>query len=212
MQPTVTADLAARPVEAERPLLSYRDEATGERVDLTAQQVGQWAARSASLLRDGCGLGPGSRVAVLLPPHWRTAAVLLGAWASGLAVSFRPRATAGLPVLEPGGDRPFDAVFVTPQRQDDWLEDVPDAPHRYLVGTGPGRLADVPLGWLDWSAEVLRHGTSHPTTPPSTRRTRPARTAPPTASGGRSPGRSPGCWTCGPATGCWSTPPRPSSR
>ncbi|MFJ6149911.1 TIGR03089 family protein [Micromonospora profundi] len=154
MQATVTVDL---PVDVERPLLSYRDEATGERVDLAAHQVGAWAARSASLLRDGCGLGPGSRVAVLLPPHWRTAAVLLGAWASGLAVSFRPRATAGLPVLEPGGDRPFDAVFVTPERQDDWLEDVPDATHRYLVGTGPGRLADVPLGWLDWSAEVLRH-------------------------------------------------------
>ncbi|RLP92517.1 TIGR03089 family protein [Micromonospora sp. CV4] len=162
MQPTVTADLSVQPADAERPLLSYRDEATGERVDLTAHQVGAWAARSAGLLRDGCGLGPGSRVAVLLPPHWRTAAVLLGAWASGLAVSFRPRATAGLPVLEPGGDRPFDAVFVTPERQDDWLEDVPDAPHRYLVGTGPGPLADVPLGWLDWSAEVLRYADATP--------------------------------------------------
>ncbi|MEK8108466.1 TIGR03089 family protein [Micromonospora sp. M12] len=162
MQPTVTADQAARPVEAERPLLSYRDEATGERVDLTAHQLGAWAARSAGLLRDGCGLGPGSRVAVLLPAHWRTAAVLLGAWASGLAVSFRPRATAGLAVLEPGGDRPFDAVFVTPERQDDWLEDVPEAAHRYLVGIGPGRLDDVPLGWLDWSAEVLRHGEAAP--------------------------------------------------
>ncbi|MFG1867444.1 TIGR03089 family protein [Micromonospora arborensis] len=174
MQPTVTADLSARSADAERPLFSYRDEATDERVDLTAQQVGAWAARSASLLRDGCRLGPGSRVAVLLPPHWRTAVVLLGAWASGLAVSFRPRATAGLPVLEPGGDRPFDAVFVTPERQDDWLEDVPDATHRYLVGTGPGRLADVPLGWLDWSAEVLRyaeatpdHSAIHPSDPAS---------------------------------------------
>ena len=88
--------------------------------------------------------------------------MLLGAWASGLAVSFRPRATAGLPVLEPGGDRPFDAVFVTPERQDDWLEDVPDAPHRYLVGTETGRLTDVPLGWLDWSAEVLRHSDVTP--------------------------------------------------
>ncbi|WP_328422827.1 TIGR03089 family protein [Micromonospora sp. NBC_00389] len=162
MQPTVTADLAARPADAEHPLLSYRDETTGERVDLTAHQVGSWAARSAALLRDGCGLGPGSRVAVLLPPHWRTAAVLLGAWASGLAVSFRPRATAGLPVIEPGGDRPFDAVFVTPERQDDWLEDVPEAPHRYLVGTGPGPLADVPLGWFDWSAEVLRYPDATP--------------------------------------------------
>ncbi|MEU7656629.1 TIGR03089 family protein [Micromonospora taraxaci] len=162
MQPTATADLSVPPADAQRPMLSYRDEATGERVDLTPQQVGSWAARSAGLLRDGCGLGPGSRVAVLLPPHWRTAAVLLGAWASGLAVSFRPRATAGLAVLEVGGDRPFDAVLVTPERQDDWLEDVPDATHRYLVGTGPGHLADVPLGWLDWSAEVLRHPDTTP--------------------------------------------------
>ena len=99
---------------------------------------------------------------MLLPPHWRTAAVLVGAWSVGMAVSFRPRATAGLPVLEPGGDRPYDAVFVTPERLDDWLEDVPDGVHRYLVGTGPGALADVPVGWLDWSAEVLRHTDTPP--------------------------------------------------
>ncbi|MER7455723.1 TIGR03089 family protein [Micromonospora sp. NPDC126480] len=146
---------------AERPLLTWLDGATGERVDLTATQLGEWAARSAGLLRDGCGLAPGSRVAVLLPPHWRTAAVLLGAWAVGLAVSFRPRATAGLPVLEPGAERPYDAVFVTPERLDDWLEDVPDGLHRYLVGAA-GPLADVPVGWLDWSVEVLRHTDDAP--------------------------------------------------
>ncbi|MFJ6198783.1 TIGR03089 family protein [Micromonospora sp. NPDC092111] len=145
-----------------RPLLTYCDDATGERTGLTAGQLGGWAARAAGLLRDGCGLGPGSRVAVLLPPHWRTAAVLLGAWSVGMAVSFRPRATAGLPVLEPGGDRPYDAVFVTPERLDDWLEDVPEGVHRYLVGTGPGPLADVPVGWLDWSTEVLRHTDNPP--------------------------------------------------
>ncbi|NYF56554.1 TIGR03089 family protein [Micromonospora purpureochromogenes] len=148
--------------EVDRPLLTYVDGATGERTALTAQQLGGWAARCAGLLRDGCGLGPGSRVAVLLPPHWRTAAVLLGAWSVGLAVSYRPRATAGLPVLEPGGDRPYDAVFVTPERLDDWLEDVPDGTHRYLVGTRPGPLTDVPPGWLDWSAEVLRHSDTPP--------------------------------------------------
>ncbi|MGB2568858.1 TIGR03089 family protein [Micromonospora citrea] len=141
----------------ESALLTWLDDATGERTDLTAGQLGGWAARCAGLLRDGCGLAPGSRVAVLLPPHWRTAAVLLGAWSVGMAVSFRPRATAGLPVLEPGGDRPYDAVFVTPQRLDDWLEDVPEGVHRYLVGTAPGPLDDVPVGWLDWSTEVLRH-------------------------------------------------------
>lgn len=150
------------PEQVDRPLLTYYDDATGERTALTASQLGGWAARTAGLLRDGCGLGPGSRVAVLLPPHWRTAAVLLGAWSVGMAVSFRPRATAGLPVLEPGGDRPYDAVFVTPERLDDWLEDVPDGVHRYLVGTGPGSLADVPAGWLDWSVEVLRHTDTPP--------------------------------------------------
>ncbi|MEV0153033.1 TIGR03089 family protein [Micromonospora sp. NPDC050686] len=144
------------------PLLTWCDDATGERVELTARQLGGWAARSAGLLRDGCALRPGSRIAVLLPPHWRTAAVLIGAWATGMAVSFRPRATAGLPVLEPGADRPYDAVFVTPQRRDDWLEDVPDGVHRYLVGTAPGPLAEVPVGWLDWSTEVLRHADAPP--------------------------------------------------
>ncbi|MEV0725879.1 TIGR03089 family protein [Micromonospora purpureochromogenes] len=148
--------------EVERPLLTYHDDATGERTRLTASQVGGWAARSAGLLRDGCGLSAGSRVAVLLPPHWRTAAVLLGAWSAGMAVSYRPKATAGLPVLEPGGDRPYDAVFVTPERLDDWLEDVPGGRHRYLVGTGPGPLTDVPGGWVDWSTEVLRHTGTPP--------------------------------------------------
>ncbi|WKU03818.1 TIGR03089 family protein [Micromonospora sp. HUAS LYJ1] len=150
------------PEQVDRPLLTYCDDATGERTELTASGLGDWAARTAGLLRDGCGLGPGSRVAVLLPPHWRTAAVLLGAWSVGMAVSFRPRATAGLPALEPGGERPYDAVFVTPQRLDDWLEDVPEGVHRYLVGTGPGALADVPVGWLDWSVEVLRHTDAPP--------------------------------------------------
>jgi uncharacterized protein (TIGR03089 family) len=146
--------------ERDQPLLTYLDHRTGHRQQLTAAELGDWSARAAGLLRDGCGLAPGSRVAVLLPPHWRTAAVLLGAWAVGLAVSFRPRATAGLPVLEPGADRPYDAVLVTPERLDDWLEDVPDGLHRYLVGTGPEPLTDLPAGWLDWSVEVLRHGAA----------------------------------------------------
>ncbi|MFG3600267.1 TIGR03089 family protein [Micromonospora chersina] len=156
------ADHAPVAVATHEPLLSYLDDATGERTDLTAQQLGAWAARSAGLLRDGCGLRPGDRVAVLLPPHWRTAAVLIGAWSVGLSVSFRPRALAGLPVLEPGADLPYDAVFVTPERLDDWLEDVPEGTHRYLVGTGPGPLDEVPPGWLDWSIEVLRHSETAP--------------------------------------------------
>ncbi|MTK02818.1 TIGR03089 family protein [Micromonospora sp. CP22] len=164
---------AVRPAERDQPLITYLDHRSGHRHQVTAAELGEWSARAAGLLRDGCGLTPGSRVAVLLPPHCRTAAALLGAWAVGLEVSFRPRATAGLPVLEPGGDRPYDVVLVTPERLDDWLEDVPDGLHRYLVGAGPEPLAAVPAGWLDWSVEVLRHGAA-PADRPTLRATDPA--------------------------------------
>jgi uncharacterized protein (TIGR03089 family) len=141
-----------------RSLLTYYDDATGERTDLSPAVVASWVARTAALLREGCGLWPGSRVAVLLPPHWQTATVLLGAWAAGMAVSVRPAATAGLPVLEPGADEPLDATFVSWRRLDDWLEDVPEAVHRYVLGLAPGvtPMAEAPPGYLDYVSEVAR--------------------------------------------------------
>ncbi|MCX4387099.1 TIGR03089 family protein [Micromonospora peucetia] len=157
-----------RAAEVDRPLLTYLDDATGERVDLTATELGSWAARAAGLLREGCGLGVGDRAAVLLPAHWQTAAVLLGAWSAGVAVSFQPRATAGLPRLGPGADGPFDAVFVSAERLDDWLEDVPEARHRYVLGLGAAPPREVPLGYLDWFAEVGRHTDALPASAPLT--------------------------------------------
>ncbi|MFG1776556.1 TIGR03089 family protein [Micromonospora sp. NPDC049048] len=161
----VTGDRAA---EVDRPLLTYLDDATGERVDLTAAELGGWAARAAGLLREGCGLGVGDRAAVLLPAHWQTAAVLLGAWSAGVAVSFRPRATAGLPAIEPGADEPYDAVFVSAERLDDWLEDVPEARHRYVLSLGANPPREVPPGYLEWRAEVERHAGALPASAPLT--------------------------------------------
>ncbi|MCX4474736.1 TIGR03089 family protein [Micromonospora sp. NBC_01655] len=146
---------------ADRPLLTFCDGATGERTELTATELGGWAARTAALLRDGCGLDVGDRAAVLLPAHWQTAAVLLGAWSIGVAVSFRPRATAGLPVLGPGADEPLDAVFASWARLDDWLENVPEGRHRFVLGLGDPR-AEVPDGWRDFLPEVRRHGDAPP--------------------------------------------------
>jgi uncharacterized protein (TIGR03089 family) len=45
---------------------------------LSTVTLANWAAKTANLLRDELGAGPGSRVAVLLPAHWQSAAVLLG--------------------------------------------------------------------------------------------------------------------------------------
>jgi uncharacterized protein (TIGR03089 family) len=142
---------AASAAGADRPVLPYYDDATGERVDLSALELSGWAARTARLLHEGCGLSAGDRAAVLLPPHWQTAAVLLGAWSAGIAVSFRLAATAGLPALGTNEDEPFDVVFVARSRVGDWLDHVPRAHHGFVLGLAPDAapLADVPDGYRD---------------------------------------------------------------
>jgi uncharacterized protein (TIGR03089 family) len=145
----------------DRPLLTYCDDATGERTELSAAELGSWSARAASLLRDGCGLSSGGSAAVLLPPHWQTAVVLLGAWSAGVAVSFRSWATAGLSAPPP---ERLDAVFVSRKRLDSWLEQVPAARHRFVLGLAAGLqpMAEVPEGYRDFAAEVVRHPDSVP--------------------------------------------------
>lgn len=68
------------------PRITYYDDATGERIELSAVTLANWAAKTANLLRDELAAGPASRVAVLLPPHWQTAAVLFGVWWIGAEV------------------------------------------------------------------------------------------------------------------------------
>ena len=126
--------------------------------------LGEWVARTANLLVDGCRLHPGDRAAVLLPPHWQTAAVLLGTWSAGVSVAFHPVATAGLPRIGPGADLPIDVTFVAHNRVDNWLEDVPEANHRFVLGLAPGAapLDEVPAGYWDYLTEVRDHGDSMP--------------------------------------------------
>ena len=62
------------------PRITYYDDATGERIELSTATLANWAAKTGNLLRDELGAMPGSRVAVLLPAHWQTAAVLFGIW------------------------------------------------------------------------------------------------------------------------------------
>ena len=75
---------------AARPLITFYDDATGERIELSAVTTGNWAAKAANLLRDEGDLEPGGRVAVLLPAHWQTAAVLLASWWCGAEVVADP--------------------------------------------------------------------------------------------------------------------------
>ena len=88
MRPTGPAALlaAARNRDGAGPLLTQYDDATGERVELSATTLANWVAKTANLLQDEFDVGTGSTVAVALPVHWQTAAVLLGVWSCGATV------------------------------------------------------------------------------------------------------------------------------
>ncbi|SDT34137.1 TIGR03089 family protein [Actinoplanes derwentensis] len=137
-------------------LITYIDDSTGERTSLTASELGDWVAATASLLSGECGLPRGSRAGVLLPPHWQTAAVLLGAWAAGIKVSFRAWSTAG---LSSDTESDLDVTFVERRRVGSWLEDVPPAGFQFVLGLAPGGRdsPDVPPGYRDFPPSARAH-------------------------------------------------------
>ncbi|NEK87263.1 TIGR03089 family protein [Blastococcus saxobsidens] len=71
---------------AAAPLITYYDDASGERTELSAATLANWVAKTANLLQDEFDVTAGSTVAVALPVHWQTAAVLLAVWGCGATV------------------------------------------------------------------------------------------------------------------------------
>lgn len=68
------------------PLVTFYDDATGERTELSVTTYANWVAKTASLLVDELGLERGDRLLVDLPPHWLGPIVLGAAWTAGLEV------------------------------------------------------------------------------------------------------------------------------
>jgi uncharacterized protein (TIGR03089 family) len=66
-----------------KPLITFYDDATGERIELSGATFDNWVAKTANLLRDECDVEAGTTVAVLLPAHWQTAAALCAIWSCG---------------------------------------------------------------------------------------------------------------------------------
>ncbi|MEY4170351.1 MAG: hypothetical protein RLZ94_1424 [Actinomycetota bacterium] len=75
------------------PLLTYRDLATGERMELSAASLANAIAKTAGMLRDELDADPGSVIAMHLPFHWQRV-VWLGACAATSTV-FAPGAAPG---------------------------------------------------------------------------------------------------------------------
>jgi uncharacterized protein (TIGR03089 family) len=69
------------------PFLTYYDDVTGERIELSAVTTANWVAKTANLLVDEYELEPGETVAVGLPPHWLGVVWALATWSAGASVT-----------------------------------------------------------------------------------------------------------------------------
>ncbi|WP_328582237.1 TIGR03089 family protein [Streptomyces sp. NBC_00370] len=141
------ADLlrSALATDPARPLVTFYDDATGERVELSAVTLANWVSKTANLLQGDLAAGPGDRLALLLPAHWQSAVWLLACSSVGVAV-------------EIGGD-PADADLVVTG------PDSLDAARacrgeRVALALRPlgGRFPQPPEGFVDYAVEVPSQG------------------------------------------------------
>lgn len=136
-----------------KPLITYYDDATGARIELSRATAANWAAKTANWLVDEHDVQPGTRVSVALPPHWQTVGVLLGSWWCGAHVVEDPK---GAEVAFVPADHPTAAgAFITAVVGLDAL----GAPVR-----------DLPGGAVDYVSDIRVHGDefSPPTPVPGT--------------------------------------------
>jgi uncharacterized protein (TIGR03089 family) len=127
--------------EPGRPLVTFYDDTTGERTELSVTTYANWVAKTASLLADELDLEPGDRLLVDLPAHWLGTVVLAAAWTVGLEVVW---------------DGAHDAVVTGPEGLTRWA---PEAGHLPVVASAllplAGRFPDgVPVGVHDLGVEV----------------------------------------------------------
>lgn len=136
LDPILAADPAG-------PRITFYDDATGERVEVSAVTLANWAAKTANLLRDEFGFEVGGRVSVLLPAHWQTAAALLGIWWAG-----------GEVIL--GADDSADVAMVSGDR----LDDAPDTEEvlAFSLDAFGKAVPDLPIGMTDYATSVRVHG------------------------------------------------------
>jgi uncharacterized protein (TIGR03089 family) len=124
-----------------RPLVTFYDDATGERTELSVTTWATWVAKASALLADELEVEHGSRILVDLPAHWLGTVVLAAAWACGIEVIWD-----GVP----------DAVVTGPAGLARWA---PEAERLPVLATAlqplAGRFPDgVPTGVHDLGVEV----------------------------------------------------------
>lgn len=130
-----SARLAADPGS---PFVTFYDDATGERAELSAKSLGNWVAKTHFYLLDELDLGVGDRAFVSLPVHWLAAPIAFGCWFAGLTLVDSPA----------GADVAFGTADILAS-----LDGLP--PESLAVSMlSMGRSAEPPAGMADFAASV----------------------------------------------------------
>lgn len=138
--------------DAAAPLLTFYDDATGERAELSAATLATWVAKTSYLLVDDLLAGPGTTVRVALPQHWQTWVWHLACWRTGATLllgsdSGAADVTVTTAAVAPGADAAGELV---------------------VLGLRPFAMpgAAVPPGAVDYDTDVRGHGDRYAGPPP----------------------------------------------
>lgn len=134
---------AALAEDASRPFVTFYDEATGERVELSVATFANWVAKTGNMLQDSLGADDGTTVRVGLPVHWEACVWLLACWSVGSTVTLDQDVPAEVAVVGPDG---WDG------------EDADEVVALSLRPLGARFAEELPAGITDFNAEVLGHG------------------------------------------------------
>ncbi|MFJ2115282.1 MULTISPECIES: TIGR03089 family protein [unclassified Streptomyces] len=134
--------LAADPA---RPLVTFYDDATGERVELSVATFANWVSKTANLLQGELSAEPGDRLALLLPAHWQSAVWLLACSSVGVTAEIGGD-PAGADLVVSGPDT-LDAARAC-------------GGERVALALRPlgGRFPQPPQGFADYAVEVPGQG------------------------------------------------------
>jgi uncharacterized protein (TIGR03089 family) len=124
------------------PIITFYDDATGERVELSTATLDNWIAKTANLLIDGLGLGPGDTASIDLPLHWQAAVAVLAC------------ACAGVDVIDGTKERPSVAFWAEGSGEPPDADDILGLSLRPLAGP---LTASYP-GVTDYAREVAGYG------------------------------------------------------
>lgn len=138
--------LSALLSEPGRPRLTWYGPA-GERIELSGAVLDNWVSKTTNLLVEELDAGPGTRVLLDLPPHWRTVVWALAAWRVGATVATDAHAAAGTADVVVS-DRP--GTIALPRGAGVVAVALPALARRFD--------GDLPAGALDAAQSVMTYG------------------------------------------------------